>query len=212
MEEHSPTGFSESGESPWQFIFDVWQDGGLVMFPLLLVALMIYTVATSLLLHFRQRGYRHLRDDTVAGWVKAPETGEGEVGEIIRYTQDDVQKVDEVHSRFSEVIASRLPFFERRLVYLITLVATAPLLGLLGTVMGMLMTFKGLSVGGGKLVDVVASGISEALITTEMGLLIAVPGYFMAYAIKRRKDEYEAFLVRLESLTLQQFKRKELAA
>ena len=51
-------------------------------------------------------------------------------------------------------------------------------------------------------------GISEALITTEMGLLIAVPGYFMAYAIKRRKDEYEAFLVRLESLTLQQFKRK----
>ena len=66
--------------------------------------------------------------------------------------------------------------------------------------------------GGGKLVDVVASGISEALITTEMGLLIAVPGYFMAYAIKRRKDEYEAFLVRLESLTLQQFKRKAVAS
>ena len=82
------------------------------------------------------------------------------------------------------------------------------MLGLLGTVMGMLMMFKGLSVGGGKLVDVVASGISEALITTEMGLLIAVPGYFMAYAIKRRMDEYEAFLLRLESLTLQQFKRK----
>ena len=208
MEEHSPTGFSESGESPWQFIFDVWQSGGLVMFPLLLVALLIYTVATSLLLHFRQRGYRHLQDDTVAGWVKAPETGEGEVGEIIRYTQDEVGKLDEVYSRFSVVFASRLPFFERLLVFLNTLVATAPLLGLLGTVMGMLVTFKGLSVGGGKLVDVVASGISEALITTEMGLLIAVPGYFMAYAIKRRKDEYEAFLVRLESLTLQQFKRK----
>jgi hypothetical protein len=45
-----------------------------------------------------------------------------------------------------------------------------------------------------------------------MGLLIAVPGYFMAYAIKRRKDEYEAFLVRLESLTLQQFKRKAVAS
>ena len=44
------------------------------------------------------------------------------------------------------------------------------------------------------------------------GLLIAVPGYFMAYAIKRRKDEYEAFLVRLESLTLQQFKRKAMAS
>ena len=182
------------------------------MFPLVLVALLIYTVAVSLLMNFRQRRFRHLKDETITDWVAEPERGEGEVGEIIRYTQDDVQKVDEVHSRFSEVIASRLPFFERRLVYLNTLVATAPLLGLLGTVMGMLMTFKGLSVGGGKLVDVVASGISEALITTEMGLLIAVPGYFMAYAIKRRKDEYEAFLVRLESLTLQQFKRKELAS
>ena len=63
-----------------------------------------------------------------------------------------------------------------------------------------------------RLVDVVASGISEALITTEMGLLIAVPGYFMAYAVKRNKDEYEAFLVRLESLTLQQFKRKLAAS
>ena len=178
------------------------------MFPLALVALLIYTVATSLLFNFRQRQFRHLKNETISNWVASPEEGEGEVGEIIRYTQDEVQKVDEVHSRFSEVFASRLPFFERRLIFLNTLVATAPLLGLLGTVMGMLMTFKGLSVGGGKLVDVVASGISEALITTEMGLLIAIPGYFMACAIKRRKDEYEAFLVLLESLTLQQFKRK----
>ena len=195
-----------------EFVWDTWKSGGVVMFPLVLVALLIYTVAVSLLMNFHQLRFRHLKEETITDWVAEPERGEGEVGEIIRYTQDDVQKVDEVHSRFSEVIASRLPFFERRLVYLNTLVATAPLLGLLGTVMGMLMTFRGLSVGGGKLVDVVASGISEALITTEMGLLIAVPGYFMAFVIKCRKDEYEAFLFRLESLTLQQFKRKELAA
>ena len=81
------------------------------MFPLLLVALLIYTVATSLLLSFGKRGYRHLKDETVVGWVKTPTKGEGEVGEIIRYTQDEVQKLDEVHSRFSEVFASRLPFF-----------------------------------------------------------------------------------------------------
>jgi len=191
-----------------EYIVETWQSGGVVMLPLLLVALLIYTVATSLLLSFRKRGYKHLDDETVIDWVRTP----GKSDEIIRYTQDEVGKLDEVHSRFSEVFASRLPFFEQRLIFLNTLVATAPLLGLLGTVMGMLVTFKGLSVGGGKLVDVVASGISEALITTEMGLLIAVPGYFMAYAIRRRKDEYEAFLVRLESLTLQQFKRKAAAS
>ena len=102
------------------------------MFPLVLVALLIYTVATSLLFNFRQRRFRHLKNETILNWVALPEEGEGEVGEIIRYTQYEVQKVDEVHSRFSVVFASRLPFFERRLIFLNTLVATAPLLGLLG--------------------------------------------------------------------------------
>ncbi|MDP6893022.1 MAG: MotA/TolQ/ExbB proton channel family protein [Verrucomicrobiota bacterium] len=190
------------------FIWGTWEAGGVVMFPLMLVAFLIYSVAASLLVCLMQRSFRHLDDETLTKWVDVPEESEGEAGRIIRYTQEEVVRLSDVYSRFSEIFASSLPFFERRLVFLNTLIATAPLLGLLGTVMGMLMTFKGLSVGGGKLVDVVASGISEALITTEMGLLIAVPGYFMAHAIKRRKDEYEAFLVRLESLTLQQFKRK----
>ena len=190
------------------FIWNTWESGGVVMFPLILVAFLIYSVGVHLLLSLMRRSFRNLDDETLIKWVEDPEKSEGEVGRIIRFTQDGVLELSDVYSRFSEVFASCLPFFERRLVYLNTLIATAPLLGLLGTVMGMLITFKGLSIGGGKLLDVVASGISEALITTEMGLLIAVPGYFLAYLIKRRKDEYETFLVRLESLTLQQFKRK----
>mgnify|MGYP001300346026 CR=1 FL=1 len=192
----------------FEFILTEWKKGGLVMIPLTLVSLLIYSVAISLLFRLRQKRFRHLKDETLTKWVAVPDQGEGEVGQIIRYTQGEITELKQIYSRFSEVFASRLPFFERGLVFLNTLVAIAPLLGLLGTVMGMLMTFKGLSVGGGRLVDVVASGISEALITTEMGLLIAVPGYFMAYAIKRRKDEYEAFLVRLESMTLQHFKKR----
>ena len=190
------------------FIWNTWESGGAVMFPLILVAFLIYSVAIHLLLSLMRRSFRNLDDETLIKWVEDPEKSEGEVGRIIRFTQDGVLEFSDVYSRFSEVFSSCLPFFERRLVYLNTLITTAPLLGLLGTVMGMLITFKGLSIGGGKMLDVVASGISEALITTEMGLLIAVPGYFLAYLIKRRKDEYETFLFRLESLTLQQFKRK----
>ena len=190
------------------FIWNTWESGGVVMFPLILVAFLIYSVAIHLLLSLMRRSFRNLDDEILIKWVEDPEKSEGEVGRIIRFTQDGVLELSDVYSRFSEVFSSCLPFFERRLVYLNTLIATAPLLGLLGTVMGMLITFKGLSIGGGKLLDVVASGISEALITTEMGLLIAVPGYLLAYLIKCRKDEYETFLFRLESLTLQQFKRK----
>ena len=190
------------------FIWNTWESGGVVMFPLILVAFLIYSVAVHLLLSLMRRSFRNLDDEILIKWVEDPEKSEGEVGRIIRFTQDGVLELSDVYSRFSEVFSSCLPFFERRIVYLNTLITTAPLLGLLGTVMGMLITFKGLSIGGGKLIDVVASGISEALITTEMGLLIAVPGYFLTYLIKRRKDEYETFLFRLESLTLQQFKRK----
>ncbi len=71
-----------------EFVWDTWKSGGVVMFPLVLVALLIYTVAVSLLMNFRQRRFRHLKDETITDWVAEPERGEGEVGEIIRYTQD----------------------------------------------------------------------------------------------------------------------------
>ena len=192
----------------WVFTLQTWLDGGWVMVPLLVVSLLIFGVSINLFLHLRQRQFRHLSRDILAAWVAAPAKSKGETGEIIRYTQEGSCSMDEIHNRFSEVISARVPFYDRGLLFLKALVASAPLLGLLGTVMGMLVTFKGLSVGGGKLVDIIAQGISEALITTEMGLLIAIPGYFLAHAIQRRKEEYEAFLVQLESCTLQHFNKR----
>ena len=157
------------------FIWTTWESGGVVMFPLILVAFLIYSVAVHLFLSLTRRSFRNLDDETLIKWVEDPKKSEGEVGRIIRFTQDGVFELSDIYSRFSEVFASCLPFFERRLVYLNTLIATAPLLGLLGTVMGMLITFKGLSIGGGKLLDVVASGISEALHKAVLhGLLIPV--------------------------------------
>jgi len=84
-------------------------------------------------------------------------------------------------------------------------VAAAPLLGLLGTVTGMLATFAALSSGSGgdQTMAAVASGISEALITTETGLLIALPGLFVQYHLTRQRDRYEAFLAKVESACAQ---------
>ena len=92
---------------------------------------------------------------------------------------------------------------ERRVIFLNTLVAAAPLMGLLGTVIGMLATFSGIArQGGGDTVDVVASGISEALITTQTGLVIALPGIFLVLVIRNRIHSIEAALARIESLSL----------
>jgi biopolymer transport protein ExbB len=60
-----------------------------------------------------------------------------------------------------------------------TLATISPLLGLLGTVVGMITAFTGLSEVTGANPDVLAEGISQALITTAFGLFIAVPGLVM---------------------------------
>jgi len=65
---------------------------------------------------------------------------------------------------------------ERRLSMLGTIATISPLLGLLGTVVGMITAFTGLTDSSGANPDLLAAGISQALITTAFGLLIAVPG------------------------------------
>ena len=71
----------------------------------------------------------------------------------------------------------------------------------------MLTTFKGLSTSsGGKTIDFVAGGISEALITTQTGLIIAIPAYIMINRIVSQRDKLELFFTTLESLTMQNYK------
>ena len=96
-----------------------------------------------------------------------------------------------------------MPLIDRRAKFVGTLVAAAPLLGLLGTVLGMLQTFFGIATsGGGEAAGVVASGISEALVTTQTGLTVALPGLFLVMVIQRQRHQIDAKLARLESLTL----------
>ncbi len=83
-------------------------------------------------------------------------------------------------SREAEV----LPFFGG-FKLMAALVAAAPLLGLLGTVSGMILTFAAIT-GPGDPETMVASGISKALITTQAGLAVAIPGAFALVHLRRR--------------------------
>jgi biopolymer transport protein ExbB len=69
----------------------------------------------------------------------------------------------------------------------------------------MLATFQGLASGAGgqKTMDLVAGGISQALITTETGLVIALPGLFFQFHLTRQRDRYEAFLAKLQTACTQ---------
>ena len=101
---------------------------------------------------------------------------------------------------------------ERDLRVMKICVSAAPLVGLLGTVTGMLSTFSALASGSGgeKTLGLVAGGISEALITTETGLVIALPGVFFHFHLVRRSERYRAFLAHLESVCAQRLHRASI--
>jgi biopolymer transport protein ExbB len=81
-----------------------------------------------------------------------------------------------------------------RLAIIAALAGVAPLLGLLGTVLGMIETFQVISVFGTSNARAMATGISVALITTETGLLIAIPGLFISGALIRKSKRLESAL------------------
>lgn len=75
---------------------------------------------------------------------------------------------------------------ERFIPTILVLASVAPLLGLLGTVEGMITTFQAISQFGTGNAKAMASGISEALITTQTGLVVAVPGLILGNFLNRR--------------------------
>ena len=82
----------------------------------------------------------------------------------------------------------------RNLGTLGTIAAIAPLLGLLGTVIGMITVFSVVETDGGGFTSALAGGISQALITTAAGLIVAIPTLFFQRHFERRVDELLVFL------------------
>ena len=83
---------------------------------------------------------------------------------------------ENLESKIEEKAVEVKYVLERRLSMLGTIATISPLLGLLGTVVGMITAFTGLTETSGANPDLLAAGISQSLISTAIGLLIAVPG------------------------------------
>lgn len=187
-------------------------DGGVLMAPLTILALTIYYNAFKLYYFFSEHLFYKVNRDRLIEYVFNPILANGELRNILDYTQaSDVKTSDAVKARYAEVMSTYLSDADSKRGFLLVLVTTAPLMGLLGTVMGMLTTFSGLAVStGGSTVDQIAAGISEALITTQTGLIIAIPAYVMATLIQKRRNEMEACLTTMEALTVQLYEKKTI--
>ncbi|MDQ8182389.1 MotA/TolQ/ExbB proton channel family protein [Pelagicoccus sp. SDUM812005] len=196
-----------------QETIDLWMAGGALMIPLAILGGVIYFAIFELYLYMKKKKFYLMDANELGHWIDVPGDAKGDVAEIIEYTQGGVKDLDGARARFDEVRVAHLPVLQRRLYFCNILVGAAPLTGLLGTVMGMLGTFFGLSVSaGGNTIDLVAGGISEALITTQTGLVLAIPAYVMMTVVKKQIGELDSFFNRMEILTILKLEKHNLAS
>ncbi len=87
---------------------------------------------------------------------------------------------------FQAAVGRQVQDLYRHLPTIMVLAAVAPLLGLLGTVTGMVETFRVIGMYGTGNAQAMASGIKEALITTQAGLLVAIPGVLAGQAMRKQ--------------------------
>ena len=111
----------------------------------------------------------------------------GPVGNMLKVAiEHATEKKEYIEEVLYEVMIKVRPRLESFLPVVAIAAATAPLLGLLGTVTGMINTFKIISVFGTGDPKMLSSGISEALITTEFGLITAIPALLIHAVISRK--------------------------
>lgn len=134
------------------------------------------------------------------------------LGRVLATFKGDKEKLEAdaevVELRISEAVLKEVPRLERFQSFLRLCVAAGPLLGLIGTVIGMIITFQSITESGSSDPKLMASGISQAMIATVLGLSIAIPLLFMnawlsslSKSITQILDEQSAGLLaqRLES-------------
>lgn len=192
-------------------MLELFHKGGPIMWPLLLCSLTALTVVVErilfLLTERRRRSPGTVEEMlTLAGrgqLAEAARSGAGSSDFVARTLAAGLEHRDEsVSSAILHAGSDELDRFNRGLTLLDTIITLAPLLGLLGTVTGMIRTFGLL--GGAELdaPQAVTGGIAEALIATAFGLGIAitalVPFNALNARLERARREIEAAANRLE--------------
>ncbi|KIX15874.1 MotA/TolQ/ExbB proton channel family protein [Dethiosulfatarculus sandiegensis] len=187
--------------------------GGPVMFPLMAVSIWLWTLII-LKLSWVLRIKRDNTDINTARFClssgEKPPTNGGPRGRALKHfltLRTGDQKADLLLWEVS--IKRQMPTMWRYLTSIIILSVIAPLLGLLGTVSGMIQTFDVIRIFGTGNAQAMASGISEALITTQTGLLVAIPGLLAGHALRRQIKKNQMQLVSFQQAVTRWLKSKE---
>lgn len=168
------------------------------MIPLILVSIWMWALIVERVLYFR----RIDKDDVdikqavkMLSVASLPKTSNGlQTRVVASFLKERTgnKKLDQ--DMLDQCAMREMSPLRRYLSVIVVLAAVAPLFGLLGTVTGMMTTFNVIALFGTGNARAMAGGISEALITTQSGLLVAIPGLFMSAFLIRRANRLESRL------------------
>ena len=117
----------------------------------------------------------------------AESPGNNPLGRILQvYHNNPKSDVETLDLKLSEAILKETPKINRLLMFLKIIAVVAPLLGLLGTVTGMIITFQAITLFGTGDPKLMAGGISQALVTTVLGLCVAIPTVLLHTLVSSR--------------------------
>lgn len=199
-------------------LLETIQKGGIVMYPMILLSIFVFAliVERALFLRYMRKKSGPFMRTFFTHWDngefdKAFKETSGHEGPIARMLSEGHKVMDKskesVKDALNQAALQEMPNLNRFLSTIAVIGTMMPILGLLGTVSGMISTFEVITVKGTGDPKALAGGISEALITTQTGLIFALPILLLHNFLQNRVDHYvnmmegaaSRFLVQIKS-------------
>lgn len=170
--------------------------GGWVMLPLAVASIVALAICFN---RFWALRYEHvfprvvqetlttMEPTVIAHGQERPSSLQSVANVVLNHRNDSI---DVAVAAMEDTLIAEVQWLERYLTTLGTIASISPLLGLLGTVLGMIEVFQALTTTGARDPGVFSGGIGEALITTAFGLCIAIPSLICHRHFQRRVDEF----------------------
>ena len=149
--------------------------GGLVGYFIIFIGLLGLALSLWRLLVLRQDGQAINQQLTTD--IASQDNALGRILSV--HNEHDAMDTESLELKIDEAILKEVPKLEKYHSIIKVFAAVAPLLGLLGTVVGMIVTFQALTLFGTGDPKLMAGGISQALVTTMLGLIVAIPLVFL---------------------------------
>jgi biopolymer transport protein ExbB len=200
---------SQGANEGW-VVFNLFRRGGVIMYPILLCSIIALAISLERLFNLRRTKIIHpeFLEDIQRHWfrhdvTKAIEACQGWDISIARILRAGLLRFEygflEIERAIEGAGNHEAGLLVSNLRVLGAVANLAPMLGLLGTVMGMIKAFNVISQSGTGNPGLVAGGISEALITTAAGLVVGIPVLALYHYFRGRVDK---FVFEMEEISL----------